>query len=50
MEYPISEILDRYSIAVLKKQRLDADNDIELKDLSEVIEDYKKINSEVIET
>jgi hypothetical protein len=25
MEYPISEILDRYSIAVLKKQRLDAD-------------------------
>ena len=50
MEYPISEILDRYSIAVLKKQRLDADNDIELKDLSEVIEDYKIINSQVIET
>ena len=50
MEYPISEILDRYSIAVLKKQRLDADNDVELKDLSEVIEDYKKINSQIIET
>ena len=46
MEYPISEILDRYSIAVLKKQRLDADNDIELNDLSEVIEEYKKINSQ----
>ena len=27
-----------------------ADNDIELKDLSEVIEDYKIINSQVIET
>ena len=50
MEYPISEILDRYSIAVLKKQRLDADNDIELNDLSEVIEEYKKINSQIIET
>ena len=50
MEYPISEILDRYSIAVLKKERLNADNDVELKDLSEVIDQYKKINSDVIET
>jgi hypothetical protein len=49
MEYPISEILDRYSIAILKKQRLNVDNEIEIQDLSEVIDQYKKINSEVIE-
>jgi hypothetical protein len=49
MEYPISEILDRYSIAVLKKERLDANNEIELKDLLNVINEYKKINLNIIE-
>ena len=48
MEYPISEILDRYSIAVLKKERLMADNDKELSDLEVVIDDYKKKNCDFI--
>lgn len=44
MEYPISEILDRYSIALLKKERLQIDNDQELADLSNEIDNYRKIN------
>lgn len=44
MEYPISEILDRYSIALLKKERLQIDNDQELNDLSAEIDNYRKIN------
>ena len=44
MEYPISEILDRYSIALLKKERLDIDNDQEIKDLSTEINNYRNIN------
>jgi hypothetical protein len=49
MEYPISEILDRYSIALLKKERINAENEIELSDLHTVIESYKKINTEFVE-
>jgi uncharacterized protein YxjI len=49
MEYPISEILDRYSIALLKKERLQIDNDQELSDLSVEIDNYRKINTVVDE-
>jgi uncharacterized protein YxjI len=49
MEYPISEILDRYSIALLKKERLDIDNDQEIKDLSIEIDNYRNINQIVDE-
>ena len=45
---PISEILDRYSIAILKKERAAAENEIEIFDLEKEIENYKKINSELI--
>ena len=48
MKMPIGEILDRYSIAVLKKERANADNDIELIDLLKEIEDYKQKDSEFI--
>lgn len=50
MEYPISEILDRYSIAILKKERLDIDNQKEINDLKVVIESYKDKNFEFIES
>jgi len=50
MEYPISEILDRYSIAILKKERLDIDNQKEINDLKVVIESYKDENFEFIES
>lgn len=50
MEYPISEILDRYSIAILKKERLDIDNQKEINDLKVVIESYKDNDSELIGT
>jgi uncharacterized protein YxjI len=49
MEYPISEILDRYSIALLKKERLQIDNDQELNDLSMEIDNYRKTNTVVDE-
>jgi hypothetical protein len=48
MKMPIGEILDRYSIAVLKKERANADNEIELNDLSQEIEEYKQKDSEFI--
>ena len=48
MKMPIGEILDRYSIAVLKKERAKADNDIELIDLLKEIEDYRQKDSEFI--
>jgi len=48
MKMPISEILDRYSIAILKKERAAAENEIEIFDLEKEIENYKKINSELI--
>ncbi len=44
MEYPISEILDRYSISLLKKERLDIDNNQELDDLLNEIKKYRDIN------
>lgn len=37
MKMPISEILDRYSIAILKKQRANAENEQEIIDLSHEI-------------
>jgi hypothetical protein len=49
MEYPISEILDRYSIALLKKERLAIDNGQEIKDLSTEIDNYRNINQIVDE-
>ena len=49
MLVPISEILDRYSISVLKKQRANAENDDELSTLMVEIDEYKKENSELIE-
>jgi len=48
MEYPISEILDRYSIGVLKKERLQADNEKELTDLEVVINNYREKNCDFI--
>lgn len=48
MKMPISEILDRYSIAILKKERANADNDIEISDLLVEIEDYREKDSEFI--
>jgi hypothetical protein len=44
MKMPISEILDRYSIAILKKERASAENQQEIHDLELEIEKYK-INS-----
>lgn len=41
MKMPISEIADRYSIAMLKKARAGADNDIELKTLKEEVNQYQ---------
>ena len=40
MKMPISEIADRYSIALLKKERASADNDVEIKTLKDEIEKY----------
>lgn len=48
MKMPISEILDRYSIAILKKERANADNEIELNDLNLEINNYREINSTLI--
>ena len=39
---PIGEILDRYSIAILKKERASAENQQEIEDLTQEIESYKK--------
>jgi hypothetical protein len=49
MKMPISEILDRYSIAILKKERANAENEKEINDLLNEIEVYKNINSFFIE-
>lgn len=38
----ISDILDRYSISILKKQRANAENDEELQTLSQEIYEYRK--------
>jgi len=48
MKTPISEILDRYSIALLKKERANAENEQEINDLNEVIDDYRIIGEPII--
>lgn len=48
MKLPISEILDRYSIAILKKVRANAENEKEIKDLENVISNYRLINEKII--
>jgi hypothetical protein len=48
MKMPIGEILDRYSIAILKKERASAENQQEIEDLTQEIESYKKTHEEFI--
>jgi len=48
MKMPISEILDRYSIAILKKERADAENSKEINDLRFEIDGYLKDHYEFI--
>jgi hypothetical protein len=48
MKQPISEILDRYSISILKRERANAENEIEINDLYTEILEYKKMNDEII--
>ena len=48
MKMPIGEILDRYSIAILKKERASAENQQEIDDLTQEIESYKKTHEEFI--
>lgn len=45
---PISEILDRYSIAILKRERADAENSKEINDLKSEIDKYSKEQYEFI--
>jgi hypothetical protein len=44
MKMPISEIADRYAIAILKKERANADNSKEIFELSNEIEKYPNID------
>ena len=48
MKMPIGEILDRYSIAILKKERASAENQQEIEDLTQEIESYKETHEEFI--
>jgi|APGre2960657404_1045060.scaffolds.fasta_scaffold16237_2 hypothetical protein len=48
MKMPIGEILDRYSIAILKKERASAENQQEIDDLTQEIESYKETHEEFI--
>jgi hypothetical protein len=48
MKMPIGEILDRYSIAILKKERASAENQQEIEDLTQEIELYKETHEEFI--
>lgn len=48
MKMPISEILDRYSIAILKKERADAENSKEINDLQSEIDKYSEEHYEFI--
>jgi hypothetical protein len=48
MKMPIGEILDRYSIAILKKERASAENQQEIEDLTQEIESYKETHGEFI--
>lgn len=45
---PIGEILDRYSIAILKKERASAENQQEIEDLTQEIDSYKQTHEEFI--
>lgn len=45
MKMPISEICDRYSIAILKKKRAAADNDEEIHNLRTEIESYQRVGN-----
>jgi hypothetical protein len=45
MKMPISEIADRYSIAILKKKRANAQNDEEINSLKSEILKYEEIDS-----
>jgi hypothetical protein len=44
MKMPISEIADRYSIAILKKERANADNSGEISELNNEIKKYPNID------
>jgi len=44
MKMPISEIADRYSIAILKKERANADNSGEISSLNNEIKNYPNID------
>ena len=46
---PISEILDRYSIAILKKERANAENEQEIQDLNDEIDNYRNQSPELID-
>jgi len=48
MKMPISEILDRYSIAILKRERADAENSKEINDLQSEIDKYSEEHYEFI--
>jgi hypothetical protein len=48
MKMPIGEILDRYSIAILKKERPSAENQQEIEDLTQEIDSYKQTHEEFI--
>jgi len=43
MKMPISEICDRYSIALLKKERANAENQSEIEDLGNEIKKYQNM-------
>jgi hypothetical protein len=49
MKMPISEILDRYSIAILKKERANAENEQEIQDLNDEIDNYRNQSPELID-
>lgn len=49
MKVAISDILDRYSIAILKRDRANAENQIEIKELEFEIEKYKNNNFDIQE-
>jgi hypothetical protein len=47
MKMPISEICDRYSIALLKKERANAENQSEIEEFGNEIKKYKNIEEYV---
>ena len=44
MKMPISEIADRYSIAILKNERAAAENEVEIETLSNELKQYEGID------